>query len=215
MDMSSMKMSGTGIVFNGVEPGDIVLVNNKEGGILPALIRFITGRPWSHTAVGSLPLHALVEQKAYAQVFEANLLCMQTLWNDYLNDGMRVRVYRFRDVPMAWVERVCKYQLDHYNGEVYGFAQLLWFVYRRVIELLHLPTRWARYNFFPKHRICTEVVWEFLGAFRYGTPGTPRSIFLAQALNLRDQNSVHPGDIEDIMQSCVRLGYADVVYERG
>lgn len=214
--MSSMKMSGTGIVFNGVEPGDIVLVNNTKGGILPALIRFITGRPWSHTAVGSLPLHALVEQKAYDQVFEANLLCMQTLFYDYRkNSFMGLRVYRFRDLPMSWAERICVMQLDHYNGEVYGFAQLLWFVYRRLIELLHLPTRWAVYNFFPKNRICTEVVWEYLGALRYGMVGTPTAIFLAQALNLRDQNSVHPGDIEDIMQSCVRLGYADVVYERG
>jgi|WetSurSiteA1Bulk_404760.scaffolds.fasta_scaffold41318_1 hypothetical protein len=187
-----------------INPGDIIIVDNYNGNFLSKAIRFFTNS-WTHTAVGfvNIPRNPLAEQ----MLFEANIMVGLTAWDKTFDDyGMDVRVYRWKKKVAS--EKAVWEIFDAYNGNTYGFAQLLWFVWRWVIEKLHLPKRWAVYNFFPGNEICTEVVYVFFKKLNDTVVNGA-----LQRLG-RNQNSVHPGDIIAICEDLCKVDALEMVYNR-
>ena len=184
-------------------PGDIIIVNNKDGNFLSSAIQFFT-KSWSHTAIGFFPLPKFPPLQT---IFEANLTTGITTWNaTYNNLDLDLRVYRWtKDLG---IEKIVWEIFDAYNGNTYGGAQLLWFVWRWIVEKLHLPIRWARKNFFPNKEICTEVVY---AAFK--KLNNPIVNVALEKLN-KDQNTVHPGDIIFICEELRKAGLLEIIYAR-
>jgi len=188
-----------------IKPGDIILINNWAGGFLSSAIRFFT-KSWSHSAIGFYRLASNVLPPIQT-IFEASTTVHVTDWARVYNDeNLDLRVYRWTK-PMP-VEPILQKVFESYNGNTYGIFQVLWFVWRWVIEKLHLPKRWARKNFFPNHEICSEVV--YVGLKELNNP----IVNIALAKLNRDQNTVHVGDIMFICDELVKMGILEQVYNR-
>jgi hypothetical protein len=188
-----------------IKPGDIIIVNNRGNSFFSKAIRFFTSVPWSHTALGffDVPRNPFRVQT----IFEANLTTGVTDWDKTYNDmSIDLRIYRWKvkvdSAPILW--RL----FNKYNGNAYGFFQIVWFMWRWVVEKVHLPTRWARKNFFNDREICTEVVYVF---FKELNDINVNAVL--QKLN-RDQNTVHPGDILFICEELRKLDVLELVYNR-
>ena len=191
-----------------INPGDILIVDNRKGGFLSAAIRFFTNS-WSHTALGFFPI--VTRFGTFQTIFEANFTTGITEWGKTFNNkDMRLKVYRWtKDVGM---EKALLSLFASYNGNTYGAFQLLWFIWRWVVEKLHLPRRWQGKNFFPNNEICTEVVYVALAKLNNQFVNDVLAS-LKDAYGL-DQNSVHPGDIMMICEALRNAGLLELVYER-
>jgi hypothetical protein len=186
-----------------LNPGDIIIMNNWDGNFLSKAIRFFT-KSWSHTALGffDMGFHAKTAQT----VFEANLTVGITDWERaYGYDALDLRVYQWAkpvDPQIVWE------LFDKYNGNVYGWWQLIYFIWRWIVEGLHLPKRWAHKNFFPNREICTELIYVLME--RKNEVGVAAVLAMLD----RDQNTVHPGDIIWACEELVKLGVLNRTYNR-
>jgi len=182
-------------------PGDIIIVNNRDGNFLSKSIQFFT-KGWSHTAFGFFDLPKT------QTIFEANLTTGITDWKKtYHTETLDLSVYRWVK-PTADMEKIMWALYDKYNGNVYGWGQLLYFIWRWAVESLGLPRRWAKKNFFPNNEICTEII--YVGLELMGDPVVNSVLAKLD----RDQNTVHPADIVWICDELVALGKMKNVYER-
>lgn len=190
-----------------LQPGDIIIVNNLEGGFFSSAIRFFTNS-WSHTALGFFPFVNM--RVPSATVFEANLTVGITDWYNKIDDlNENLRVYRWTTSELSKKMQDNLWTLyDKYNGNTYGVFQILYFVWRWICEKLHFPKRWYRKNFFPDKEICTEIVYVSF------TLMTDSNVSAALSKLDRDQNTVHPGDIIDICEFLCELKCLERVYNR-
>jgi len=186
-----------------IKPGDIIIVNNKDGNFLSSAIQFFT-KSWSHTAIGFFPFPGKFPVQT---IFEANLTTGITEWDKTYDDlQYDLRVYRWtKDIG---IEKILWEIFSEYNGNIYGWGQLLWFVWRWVVEKINLPTRWARRNFFPDKEICTEVVYVVFKKLNNPTVNAA-----LEKLN-KDQNTVHPGDIIFICEELRKAELLELIYAR-
>jgi len=190
------------MAFN-IKPGDIIIVNNFAGSFLSKAIRFFTNS-WSHTALGFFDFPRKPSQQ---MMLEANLLVTLSGWDkDDENTHIDLRVYRWKKKNIP--DKILWEMFDTYNGNVYGWWQLLYFVWRWIVEKLSLPRRWALKNFFPNDEICTEIVYVAL------TKINDPVVNAALARLSRDQNTVHPGDIISICEDLCKAGVLEMVYNR-
>ena len=75
-----------------IKPGDIIIVNNKDGNFLSSAIQFFT-KSWSHTAIGFFPFPG---RPPVQTIFEANLTTGVTDWDKtYGYPELNLRVYRW------------------------------------------------------------------------------------------------------------------------
>lgn len=185
-------------------PGDIIFVNNKDGNFLSKAIRWFTRSPWSHCALGFFN-----QMNGEQMIFEANLTVNATPWVRTADNPLYdVMVYRW--IKHGRNAEQAMWTVYHkYVGNTYGWAQLLWFVWRWMVTGLRLPARWAHKNFFPDNEICSEV--EFVGMLLTTDSPSVTSVIHRRGY---DQNAVHPGDIFDICLELEQMGVLKKVYER-
>ncbi len=171
--------------------GDIILVHGGTDW-LSKLIRFFSRSAYSHTALGA----GVYDGKQ--MVFEAKALVLLTEWNNGAGRGL-VKIYKWVNPEHQLIaSETVETLVGELNGAYYGFAQLLWFVWRWTVDSLHLPHRLAVHNWFPGGRICTEAV--YLGIQRTCEKiGFP--FYYEYGLN-----SVTPEDIKAIVGSLVERG---------
>lgn len=187
-----------------IKPGDIIVVNNRDGNFLSSAIRFFTNS-WSHTAIGFFDMSR--DPFPVQTIFEANLTTGITDWQKTFSDmHCDLRIYRW--TKELGIEKICWKLFDDYNGNIYGASQLVYFIWRWVVEKLHLPYRWAKKNPFPNKEICTEIIYVAFAKLENDTVNAA----LVQ-LN-RDQNTVHPGDIIEICEMLVSVGLLRRIYNR-
>lgn len=205
--------------------GDFILVKSyvpkgiKGWFTLGGQIQFWTKptnpNKWTHTAQGIRPYGYPNEQED--QIFEALELSVTTLWKQYQNDpSVHYKVYQWKDIRVQQIFDNCSNIVFHdLNHAWYGFAQLLYFIWRGTIERFHLPKRMAKKNFFPGGRICTEDVWKSLH------PGSEEAIkqFPSKAFEYvinyyYGMNCVHPGDIENMLEELRKAGLMEVIEEK-
>jgi hypothetical protein len=187
-----------------IKSGDIIIVNNWDGNFLSAAIRFFT-KSWSHTQWGFFPIVSPTQQRD--AVFEANLLVGITDWEKTFNNSqLDLRVYRWTRILN--IEAATWSLFDDHNDDVYGWWQLPFFVWRWLVQKLHLPKKWAIKNFFPNREICTGII--YIGLLRLND-STINSILAKFDFN---QFTVCPGDIINICEELVRAGLLQRIYNR-
>ncbi len=98
-----------------------------------------------------------------------------------------------------------------HDGDIYGAAQLPWFIWLWLVEKLKLPARWAKHNIFLSGEICTGIVFlvlqrgvEYLKWFKYPQADQINKIITA---NGRDYRSQRPVDIEQIGINLTKEGF--------
>lgn len=189
-----------------IGPGKIILYAQFEPKLLTTNYREAFGRlqqiftrmKWTHTAMGFFPFAG----KNAKTIFESNEIQDVTLW--YPKIKAEYSIYQIKWYTQAEIEEALWKAFLEYNGEIYGFLQLLYFVRRYIWE-----TKWIKkyFGWWPKLRgkpsdirqwnnwfvggtICSELfygVMNNLNKIRYN-PGVDRM------LKKWNKNNFHSGD---------------------
>jgi hypothetical protein len=166
-----------------LKAGDIIVFNSKHGGWFSKAQRFFTRMPYTHTGV------VIGDINGIPAVLEAKTLVVVSPWSTAQFDpSMSYWVFRptlenFGLAPLMdlWTR---------YAGQEYGFGQLLWFVFRYVMESWPFRADVRRHrNWFPNGDICSELVFNWIGWLSLG------SRKLEEIKNEWYENTCHAGDI--------------------
>ena len=185
------------------------------GGQIQFWTKLTNPNHWTHTAQGIRPYGYTGEQED--QIFEALELSVTTLWKKYQNDPtVHYRVYQWNDIRIQQIfDNVSNITFHDLNHAWYGFAQLLFFVWRGIVEMCHLPKRRAKHNPFPGGRICTEDVDKSLRSGSAEANKTfPNKAFEYVLNYYYDINAVTPGDIENMLEELRKVGLMTIVEEK-
>jgi hypothetical protein len=110
--------------------------------------------PYTHSAVG------IDKVAGYSSILEAKLCvtvtAVQTWYN---NPDMDFRQYRLRSVYQKFDKGIVSELYLRFAGNEYGFAQVLFFVYRWIGETFKINMR-NKKNWFPNGTICSELLWD-------------------------------------------------------
>ena len=192
--------------FSGLSALNNLILNNTPGGFLQKAIRvFSHGKPLTHTAVGFFPF---VDGPTTGNIFEADLLVCVSDWADCLqNPHYDLKVYRWASPPSNL--SAVLWDVHHrFNLRVYGGMQFPYYMWRWLVEVLHLPCRWAIKNFFPKNAVCTGIVFTVLQLVQDDYCRD------AIARNGRNVFTCRPDDIEAICDDMQQHGHMVAVFEQ-
>jgi len=195
-------MSYTGTIG----PNKIVLYAQYEPKLFTTKYREAFGRlqiiftrmKWTHVAPGFFPFVGHDDET----VFESNEIQNVTLWNPHTKD--EYSIYKIIWYTQQEIEQALWKTFKEYNGELYGFLQILYFVRRYIWEtkwikkyfgwlpkLLGKPSDVRRWNnWFVGGTICSELFHNLmsnLNEIRYH-PGVDRT------LKRWNKNNFHSGD---------------------
>lgn len=172
-----------------VQPGDVIIYNQKKGGFFAAAQRFFTGMPYTHAAIG------FGDVKGFESVLEALFAIATTPFRRAREDmSVDFEVWRIKGVAQERIDAALQKAYDRFAGETYGFLQILWFIYRWLNEKIGRDVR-KQGNWFPDHLICSEVVYEFLWDVSAEIPS------LRKKLDEWNSNSFHAGDVHTVCAS--------------
>lgn len=174
--------------------GSIILLNRlgKESSIFSKLQRFFTGMPYTHSAIVTRDIYEI------QSVLSADeLINTQPLDNYFNEEKTEIEIFDIIDkrVNTEFKEETIKQLYEEYAGTMYGFAQVLWFVYRWFMEKLGKDVR-KKKNPFNKGEICSELVWHYLDRVGDFIPE------LKAKINEWNPDTIHAGDIHTI---CISL----------
>ncbi len=190
-------------------PGDFAVCNSYPkdwgGKFLSWAIRFFGGANLTHTLafLGRETNGTHTDEL----VFEADLLVKRTA----VGNTSVVTWFHWRDeIQAAAAEAVWQIKQEH-DGELYGMAQLPWFIWLWLVEKLHLPKRWAIHNVFHSGDICTGIVYLILertvSVLSITNPGLANLIHPLIQRDGRDYRSQRPVDIRNIGYILEAAGY--------
>jgi hypothetical protein len=184
--------------------GTIIIFNATKGGWFSSAQRFFTRMPFTH--VGGY-IGTVVNEES---IFEALEAVAVTPWSRRKYDEtMQYYVYEPND-SMITSDATKKTLNEIYNahaGNTYGFFQLLWFVYRWIGESWPFKADMRKFrNWFPGGSICSEVWYDYLTRLGYIYPEIEKVLS-----EWPHANTVHAGDMYDIMQALCIKGYYKLV----
>jgi hypothetical protein len=169
-----------------VQSGNIVVFNVTKGYWFAAAQRFFTGMPYSHAAIG------FGEVKGDESILEAIFAIAITPFKKTREStATDFEVWRIKNVPQTRIEEAVKRAFERWAGETYGFAQILWFIYRWLNEKIGRDVR-KQGNWFPDHLICSEVAYNYLWDISEQVPS------LRKKLDEWNSNSFHAGDVHSV-----------------
>jgi|WetSurMetagenome_2_1015567.scaffolds.fasta_scaffold62699_2 hypothetical protein len=169
-----------------VQSGNIVVFNVTKGYWFAAAQRFFTGMPYSHAAIG------FGEVKGDESVLEALFAIAITPFKKARESTTTdFEVWRVKNVPQTRIEEAVKRAFERWAGETYGFAQILWFMYRWLNETIGRDVR-KQGNWFPDHLICSEVAYNYLWDLSEQLPS------LRKKLEEWNSNCFHAGDVHTV-----------------
>jgi hypothetical protein len=174
--------------------GDIILLNRKgaAANFFSKGQRFFTRMPYTHSAI---LLENIFEQQSILTSDE--LTNIQALSNYLKEPETDIEIYKVK-VPQEMKEYEVKSMYNRYAGKKYGFAQILWFMYRWLLERFGIDAR-RKKNFFPGGVICSELVYHYLVEIAKNYPQ------LNKKLKEWNAETVHVGDIKHICESLPEL----------
>ena len=169
-----------------MEKGDIICVN--EPGFYASAQRFFTKFPYTHTAV------CIGEVCGHVSIFEAKTHLAVTPLQYLLEDKEKdFEIYKVNIDPII-KSKAMDETYYAFAGSIYGYAQILWFIYRWGCERFGLDVR-KRKNWFTSGEICSEIVWHYLNIVSQGIPE------LNAMLNQWNADTIHVGDIVTICRA--------------
>jgi hypothetical protein len=132
--------------------GQIYVWNSLDGGWFSAAQRFFTRMPYTHVSGGvgrifpGQPTEWQLEAKECVTITPLSFGDPRTL----------VRKWTILNAPEGIIALVTSGTAEHFAGRIYGFFQLLWFIYRWIGESFRIDMR-KKKNWFPNGDICSEV----------------------------------------------------------
>jgi hypothetical protein len=174
------------------QAGDIIVLNNMHGGWYSKVQRFFTRLPYTHTGIVFYPVFG---EPSYfgadmsvdiqpIQRFLSSSTCLYQLYRP--NCDYVIKDYVLHDLYVR------------YAGETYGFWQILWFVYRWVMESFHVDVR-KQHNWFPDHEICSEIGWNYVNNWYSLFPNT--HVQALADLNMWRPDTFSSGDMARFLQA--------------
>lgn len=168
--------------------GDVILLNRKKGGWFSFLQRKFSGLPFTHCAISAGFI--LGEESCFSA---SEMILLERLQAYYEEDGTDITIYHLPTISDQIKYDTIKELYKTYNGQFYGFLQLLFFVYRFLGEKLGFDMR-RKKNWFPKNIICSEMLWYYFYMLREHIPG------MSKVLDQWNPNNVFAGEIDQICQ---------------
>ena len=168
-----------------VKAGDIVVFNATKGDWFSKAQRFFTRMPFTHTGV------IVGTVNNVPALLEAKMVTTVTPWKNVIDNEM-LEYFVFRPTIDFGIQPVNDLWA-RYSGRSYGFAQVLWFVYRYIMESwpFRADVRGQK-NWFPTGDICSEVVYNWLSWLSIN------SNTLEALVSQWNENTCHSGDIYTI-----------------
>jgi len=176
-----------------IQPGQIGFSNTKGKIFLSGLIRFFTGSKFSHSFICYYPLDDM------ELVFEANELMMLTPFDRHYrnNPDQEYEIYEIKQfengdaITKDMVTSSLKQCYLQYSNVKYGYTQLLWFIWRWILEKLHIKVDLKKERkWFKKGIICSELVYLYLKTLDHP--------IINEELNNFQPNTINPEDIRKI-----------------
>lgn len=160
--------------------------------------QIFTRMKWTHTALGFFKY----EKHDNEVLFESNELQCTTLW--YPNIKSEYEIYKITWYTQEEIELALWKTYEEYNGELYGFLQLLYFIRRYIWEtewikkyfswlpkLFGKPSDVRKWNnWFVGGTICSELFYNLmsnLNSIRFNDK-------LNRVLSIWNKNNFHSGD---------------------
>lgn len=140
-----------------IRAGDIGF-GGKRKGFYPKAVRWFTSSRWSHNFFVTPPV--LGELSVLEADLKVQLVPFQKEYIEKNADYWEI----WRPIK-ANESRVYQSSAETYlleAGEIYGFAQILWFAVRQLLSKLGISI--AGRNWFPDGTICSETLWKYLVA---------------------------------------------------
>ena len=181
--------------INNIKEGDIILCNRlgKESTFFSDCVRYFTGFPYSHSAL------IMTNVYGYQSVLTAdevvNCQPVSNYWNESRTD---FEVYRIPKVTTKDKKDALTQCYYNYSGQLYGFTQVLWFVYRWFMEHVFKKDVRRAKNPFGSGIVCSELVWDYLDII---TKDNPNLIELRNFIYQWTPDTVAAGDIAIICKS--------------
>lgn len=188
--------------------GDIILLNRKKGGWFSTCQRFFTGMPYTHCTI------SVGEILGFESTIGADeKVVIEPIRKFYEEDSTDIEIYRLRKeiLPLNFdthMSNTMKYMYCKYANQYYGFSQILWFVYRWLMEKFGKDVR-RNNNPFKGGVICSELIYLYLVQLTivlnkcYPKKDSRRfSVLLPLQtdLNRFTADTIHAGDIASIIK---------------
>jgi len=156
--------------------------------------RFVTGKNVSHSFL------ILDEYYGDYQMLDARLsvtLCPFELIN---NDGNDIWLYKI-DISEKNSNKIKETFFNEYIGQTYGFSQLIWFIWRRLMELIFKKDMRNKKNWFSEGILCSELVWNVLDKCSKFEDEDKKFQDINLELSKYNVNSFHSGDCKELLDS--------------
>lgn len=157
------------------------------------LQRFITGKNVTHSFV------ILDQYYDDFQLLDAKMSVTLCPFSFINHPGNEVWLYKINiDEKKSYDLRKLLYQT--YIGENYGFSQLIWFVWRRINEILFKRNMRNKKNWFSNGILCSEIVWNTLYNCSINDENLKK---IDEFLFQYNVNSFHSGDCKELLDLLV------------
>lgn len=167
--------------------GAIGFSGPKSGaGWFQKAIMFFSKSKWSHSFVTFFPVGGM------PSVIEAGHAVQTVPFDRYrLNGNLSYEVYQIVGVDEESVSNALRRVFVDYSGGVYGYFQLLWFVWRWLNSFVGRSVE-REANWFPSGKICSELVYDY--------ESQVSGIFVEEVARMGlTENTVTPQDLYEIV----------------
>jgi hypothetical protein len=139
------------------------------------------------------------------QVFESDMRVSNDTWQHYLDDtNFDIWLYSINGATKEEIEYALDFCIKKFLGDMYGFAEWLYFPYRMFCQkILHIDVR-KQDNFFKrwalKGCICTELWWWYIWALTGGIVVRPKYNKLRQIISEYNPDAMTANDVLHIQE---------------
>lgn len=166
--------------------GDIVLLNRKKGGWFSSAQRFFTGMPYTHCTF------SIGEICGVESVLSADEKIVVLPLDSYFTEtDTDIEIYRIT-CDKNKIEYSIKKVFVNYSGFWYGFTQVIWFIWRWLMEKFDMDVR-RKNNPFKSGIICSELVYYYLVELNLPE--------IKKDLEAFTPDTIHAGDIANILKN--------------
>jgi len=174
--------------------GHIVVFNSTKGGFVNRAERFFTRSDYNHTSI-TIPAVLGVESH-----ISATWKVVTEPISHFMNDESEwYKMYYPVGFSTNQLIEVLSRVYNEFSGETYGFFQLLWFMYRWLMECWPFRMNMKHgSNWFPSGPICSEICWYYI---KYLCEMQPKRMQAVEAkLNEWAPDAFSPADCVEMME---------------
>lgn len=178
-----------------LELGDIILMNRrgKSDSFYSKAQRFFTGLPYTHSTI------VVGDILSYPSVLSSDELTLLRPVQPYFEEpDTEIEIFRIKDFNKEIGTNVINNLYYDFSGDYYGFFQILWFIYRWLINKVFRKDIRKWNNPIKKGIICSELVYNYLKLYTYSMLYTTNDVKYSNLVKKMDEwnpDNIHAGDI--------------------